>query len=232
MLSLTNVSAGYGKTVVLENVNFALDAGQTIAVLGRNGVGKTTLIQTIVGHADLHSGRIDFANRDISRMNPYLRARLGIGLVPQEREIFKSLTVEENIDVAARPGKWTKERVRELFPILAERRANLGGQLSGGEQQMLAIARALVGNPSILLLDEPLEGLAPVISEMVLAALDKLKGDHLAMLLIEQKATVALEVASKALVLDRGRVTYFGDTKELLADQTRLWSVMGSMVAR
>ncbi len=231
MLSLNHVHAGYGKTVILEDVSFDLAAGQTIAVLGRNGVGKTTLIQTIMGHSDLHSGQVSLRGRDISKDDAYVRSCLGLGLVPQEREIFRSLSVEENLDVAARPGKWTKDRVQKLFPILVSRSKNLGGQLSGGEQQMLAIARALVGNPSVLLLDEPLEGLAPVISEQVLAALEKLRDEDLSVLLIEQKATVALEFASKAIVLDRGRMTFFGDGKSLLADESQLWRLMGSTVA-
>ena len=163
-LALHDVSAGYGETVVLEGVSLGVAAGGTLAVLGRNGVGKTTLLATVLGHTTLHAGRIAFRGQPICRLRPFQRARLGIGYVPQEREIFPSLNVDENLSVAARAGtRWTRERVYQLFPSLAVRRRNMGNQLSGGEQQMLAIGRALMGNPSLLLLDEPLEGLAPVI---------------------------------------------------------------------
>jgi branched-chain amino acid transport system ATP-binding protein len=162
-LILAGVDAGYGETVVIEGVSLALPLGKTLAVLGRNGVGKTTLLATIMGHTDLRAGRIGFAGQDISNLPAYLRSRLGIGFVPQEREVFRSLTVAENLSVSARRGAWTEARIYDLFPPLAERRAHSGNQLSGGEQQMLAIGRALMGNPLLLLMDEPLEGLAPVI---------------------------------------------------------------------
>ncbi len=191
-LVLERVSAGYGETVVLEGVALELAPGGTLTVLGRNGVGKTTLLATIMGHTRLRGGNIRFAGREITRLPPYRRARLGIGFVPQEREIFPSLTVEENLAVAARPGKWSLARVYNFFPSLAERRRNHGDQLSGGEQQMLAIGRALMGNPSLLLMDEPLEGLAPVIVDALLAGLDRLKReDDLALLLVEQHARLA-----------------------------------------
>jgi len=222
-LALDKVVAGYGETIVLEDVSLALPPGGTLAVLGRNGVGKTTLVSTIMGHATLHRGGIVFDGAEIARLPAYRRSRLGIGLVPQEREIFGSLTVEENLAVAARPGKWSVARVYDFFPSLAARRSNRGTQLSGGEQQMLAIGRALMGNPTLLLMDEPLEGLAPVIVDAVLAGLERLKHeDDLALLLIEQRARVALEFCGEAIVFDRGRVVFSGASRELLDAPDRL----------
>ncbi|HEX4171830.1 MAG TPA: ABC transporter ATP-binding protein [Acetobacteraceae bacterium] len=228
-LALHEVSAGYNETMVLERVSISLREGGTLAVLGRNGVGKSTLLATVLGHTALHAGQIVFRGRPIDRLRPFQRARLGIGYVPQEREIFPSLTVQENLLVAARSGsRWTRERIYALFPALAERRRNLGNQLSGGEQQMLAIGRALMGDPSLLLLDEPLEGLAPVIVDALLAALHRLREDEgLAMLLVEQHARLALEFAPQAAVLNRGRVVYHGPSHALLADQRRLAELVG-----
>jgi branched-chain amino acid transport system ATP-binding protein len=227
-LSLEEVSAGYGETVVLEGISLTLSPGQTLTVLGRNGVGKTTLLATIMGHTRLHSGDIRFAGEKIAGLPPYRRARLGIGFVPQEREIFPSLTVEENLTVAERPGQWTLESVYEFFPSLAERRRNHGNQLSGGEQQMLAIGRALMGNPTLLLMDEPLEGLAPVIVDALLAGLSRLKReDELALLLVEQHAKLALELAQSAIVLDRGAIVFAGASRELLDAPEHLNALMG-----
>jgi branched-chain amino acid transport system ATP-binding protein len=227
-LILEAVSAGYGDTVVLEGIALDLPPGRTLAVLGRNGVGKTTLLATIMGHTRLHGGSIRFTGREIAVQPPYRRARLGIGFVPQEREIFPSLTVEENLQVAERPGRWSLARIYEFFPSLAERRRNRGNQLSGGEQQMLAIGRGLMGNPSLLLMDEPLEGLAPVIVDALLAGLDRLKReDQLAILLVEQHAQLALELAPDAIVLDRGRIVYAGASRELLDDAQRVAKLMG-----
>ena len=227
-LVLTGVRAGYGRTVVLDNVALALPAGATLAVLGRNGVGKTTLLATIMGHTTLHGGSIRFQGQGIAQMPPHGRCRLGIGFVPQEREIFPSLTLEENLLVAARPGRWTIERVYEFFPSLAERRRNHGNQLSGGEQQMLAIGRALMGNPLVILMDEPLEGLAPVIVDALLAGLDRLKReDDLAILLVEQHARLALQFAENALILDRGTAVYSGPCGALLDDADRLDQLIG-----
>jgi branched-chain amino acid transport system ATP-binding protein len=227
-LALAGVSAGYGETVVLEGIVLELAPGGTLAVLGRNGVGKTTLLATIMGHTRLRGGAIRFAGREVTRLPPYRRARLGIGFVPQEREIFPSLTVEENLAVAARPGKWSLARVYNFFPSLAERRRNHGDQLSGGEQQMLAIGRALMGNPSLLLMDEPLEGLAPVIVDALLAGLDRLKReDDLALLLVEQHARLALEMAQDAIILDRGAIVFAGASRELLDAPDRLDALMG-----
>ena len=227
-LTLEEVSAGYGETVVLEGISLTLSPGQTLAVLGRNGVGKTTLLATIMGHTRLHSGAIRFAGGEIASLPPYRRARLGIGFVPQEREIFPSLTVEENLTVAQRPGQWTLAKVYDFFPSLAERRRNHGNQLSGGEQQMLAIGRALMGNPMLLLMDEPLEGLAPVIVDALLAGLERLKReDDLALLLVEQHAQLALELAQNAIVLDRGVIVFAGASGELRHAPERLNALMG-----
>jgi branched-chain amino acid transport system ATP-binding protein len=229
LLALRNVTAGYGATVVLDGVSFAVDTGTTLAVLGRNGVGKTTLLSTILGHTTRHDGSIAFARQSIEHLKPYRRARLGIGTVPQEREIFPSLTVEENLTVAARGGNgWTLERVYSLFPNLAERRRGMGNQLSGGEQQMLAMARALMGNPSLLLLDEPLEGLAPVIVDRLLETLHHLRTQtQMTMLLTEQHARLALEFSDHAIILDRGRIVYGGPAAELLNDTERLSMLIG-----
>jgi len=230
-LVLDKVRAGFGETVVLEGVSLSLPPKGTLALLGRNGVGKSTLLGTIMGHTTLHGGTIAVDGRDISRMAPYRRNRLGLGWVPQEREIFRSLTVAENLDVAlprGGAGRWTVARVYELFPRLAERRAHYGIQLSGGEQQMLAIGRALMSSPSIVLMDEPLEGLAPVIVDAVLAGIEKLRrDDEVAIILVEQQAKLALGVCDQAMVLDRGRVVYAGDSAPLLAAPDRLAALMG-----
>jgi branched-chain amino acid transport system ATP-binding protein len=214
--------------VVIEGVSLDLPPGRILAVLGRNGVGKTTLLATIMGHTRLHGGNIRFAGREIAALPAYRRARLGIGFVPQEREIFPSLTVEENLTVAERPGQWCLDSVYDFFPSLAERRRNHGNQLSGGEQQMLAIGRALMGNPTLLLMDEPLEGLAPVIVDTLLAGLDRLKHESdLALLLVEQHAQLTLELAPDAIVLDRGQIVFAGRSRELLDDPQRIAGLMG-----
>ena len=207
------LDAGWGDTQVLSDVSFSLPPGEVLAVLGRNGVGKSTLLSTVMGRATQRAGFLHMAGRPIDTLPVYHRARLGIGLVPQEREIFPSLSVRENLLVAHRPARdgagWTLERVLDLFPRLGERLDNGGNQLSGGEQQMLSIARALVGNPSLLLLDEPMEGLAPVIIEQLIAALHRLREEgDLAILLVEQHVPIALQFTDRVLVLDRGTVVY------------------------
>jgi branched-chain amino acid transport system ATP-binding protein len=226
-LRLQEVRAGYGATVVLEDVGFALAERGSLAVLGRNGVGKTTLLATIMGHTTFHAGRIDYRGRSLARLPAYERSRLGIGYVPQTRDVFPSLTLEENLRVAARPGPWSLDRVYELFPRLAARRRQIGGALSGGEQQMLSIARALVGGPSLLLLDEPLEGLAPIIVDTLLEAmLHLIRDGSLTVVLVEQSAKLALEVTQEVLVLSRGRIVHHGPSAELLADPARLSSLV------
>jgi len=227
-IALDQVRAGYGEAVVLDGVSLAVPPRGTLAVLGRNGVGKTTLLATIAGHTTLHGGRISLDGRDLARLAPHRRWRLGIGWVPQEREIFRSLSVEENLLVAERPGRWTLARVYDLFPSLFERRRHWGNQLSGGEQQMLAIGRALMGNPGVLLMDEPLEGLAPVIVDIVLRSIDRLQAeDQLALLLVEQHARLALAATERAIVLDRGKIVHEGESRALLAAPERLSGLMG-----
>ena len=226
-LKLARVRAGYGPTVVLEDVQLLLPDRGSLAVLGRNGVGKTTLLATIMGHTTFHAGSIEYHGRPITRLPVYERSRLGIGYVPQTRDIFPSLSVEENLRVAALPGGWPLDRVCELFPRLAERRRHMGNQISGGEQQMLAIGRALMGGPSLLLLDEPLEGLAPMIVDVLLKVMQRLiRAEALAVVLVEQSAKLALEMTEEALVLSRGRIVHHGPSAELLADPERLASLI------
>jgi branched-chain amino acid transport system ATP-binding protein len=225
MLELHDVRAGYGDAVVLDGISLTVPRNSSVALLGRNGVGKSTLLLTIMGYTRLHGGAIAWQGQDISRLAPHQRARLGIGWVAQEREIFPSLTLEENLSVAARPGPWTLERVYALFPRLKERRANLGNQLSGGEQQMLAIARALMINPALLLLDEPLEGLAPIIVEELASALRNVEG--MAMILVEQHAEIALSLTREALVIERGRVAHAGPSAALRSNEALLERYVG-----
>ncbi|WP_247538924.1 ABC transporter ATP-binding protein [Ralstonia pseudosolanacearum] len=219
LLSLERVTAGYGNAVVLDDVSFGLDAGGSLALLGRNGVGKTTLLATLMGFTRLHGGRIRWRGADIARVPPHRRARAGLGWVPQERWMFPSLTVEEHLTAVARPGAWDVARVYRTFPRLEERRRNLGNQLSGGEQQMVAIARALVTNPALLLLDEPMEGLAPIIVQELGRAIRALVNEGgMAVILVEQHARLALELTRRALVLDRSRIVHASASADLLAD--------------
>jgi branched-chain amino acid transport system ATP-binding protein len=232
LLALDNVRAGYGSAVVLDGVSFSLPERGGLAVLGRNGVGKSTLILTIMGNTRIGRGRVLWRGEDITRLPPHRRALGGIGWVAQEREIFVSLTVEENLTVAARAGRWNLPAVYDLFPRLAERRHNLGNQLSGGEQQMLAIARALMTNPALLLLDEPLEGLAPVVVEELATAIRRMTGEGAsAFILVEQHADIALSLMQKAIVIERGRVAYSGGSAELLADHAALDRLIGLRLA-
>jgi branched-chain amino acid transport system ATP-binding protein len=223
---LRGLRAGYGATVVLEALDLRIGRGECVAVLGRNGVGKSTLLATIMGHTTLQDGAILFAGQDIGRWRPHRRARAGLGWVPQEREIFPSLTVQDNLAVATRPGGWSVARAFELFPRLRERSRHAGQALSGGEQQMLAIARALVGNPSALLLDEPFEGLAPIVVEQLAEVIRHLRADDaMTMLLVEQRTDVALELAERAVVMERGRVV-FDDASARLKDDADLLHVL------
>jgi branched-chain amino acid transport system ATP-binding protein len=228
LLALDQVRAGYGPAVVLDGISLALPERGALAVLGRNGVGKSTLLLTIMGFTQVGRGRVLWQGVDIGRYPPHRRALAGIGWVAQEREIFASLSVEENLTVAARTGRWDLPSVYDLFPRLAERRRNLGNQLSGGEQQMLAIARALMTNPALLLLDEPLEGLAPIVVEELSSAIRRMtrEGSN-AFILVEQHADVALSLAEAALVLERGRIIYSGPSADLIADQTTLDRLVG-----
>jgi branched-chain amino acid transport system ATP-binding protein len=231
-LELNGVFAGYGETVVLEGITLTLEAGETLSIIGRNGVGKSTLLSTVMGHTTLHGGTIRLHGQDVSHVATYKRVAAGLALVPQEREIFPSLTLKENLDVAARPGPWTIKAVYELFPKLAERQGNRGNQLSGGEQQMLAIGRALVGNPSVLLMDEPSEGLAPVIVEELARAVKRLtQAGSLAMILVEQNSRLALDIAPRAVVMDRGRVIYDGQSATLRDDPAKLDQLIGVVKA-
>ena len=229
LLELREVRAGYGEAVVLEGVSLALDQTASLAVLGRNGVGKSTLLLTIMGYCTLKQGQVLWKGADISALQPHRRARLGIGWVAQEREIFPSLSVQENLTVAARAGRWGLQEVFALFPRLAERRSNMGNQLSGGEQQMLAIARALMTNPELLLLDEPLEGLAPIIVEELAAALKNLDG--MAVLLVEQHTDIALELTRDVLVIERGAVVHRARSADFARDTQTLERYVGLKVA-
>ena len=232
LLSLSDVRAGYGAGIVLDGVTFDLPERGSLALLGRNGVGKSTLILTVMGMTQIVRGRILWRGADITGEPPHRRARAGIGWVAQEREIFSALTVEENLTVAARPGRWELQSVYDLFPRLAERRRNFGNQLSGGEQQMLAIARALMTNPALLLLDEPLEGLAPIIVEELGAAIRRMTSEGSnAFILVEQHADIALSLTETALVIERGRIVHAGPSAALLADQAALDRLIGLRLA-
>ena len=234
LLRIDQLSAGYGEAVVLHDIDLRLNEGETLALLGRNGTGKTTLIDTLVGATTQHGGQIHLGGVPIQHMASHLRAEAGIGWVPQERNIFKSLSVHENLTSVARPARsaqhraWTPERVYELFPRLAERKDNLGTQLSGGEQQMLAVARALVLNPRLLLLDEPLEGLAPIIVEELLRAMERLtREEGLSAIIVEQHPQAILKISHQAVVLDHGTVVHSGSAQELLAQPDLLDKLLG-----
>ncbi len=223
ILAVSGLRAGYGETVILEDIDFVLPERGSLAVLGRNGVGKTTLLATILGRTTWHSGAIKYKNHNIEKLEIYERCRRGVGYVPQTREIFTSLTVEENLTVAQAPGKWTLAQIYDLFPNLSNRRSNRGNQLSGGEQQMLAIGRALMSNPGILLMDEPFEGLAPIIIDSILKVVERLvREESLAIILVEQHAKLALRVTQDALVMSRGRIIHSGPSAALLADDALL----------
>ena len=228
LLDIQGLRCGHGESVVLSDINLSLKAGASLALLGRNGTGKTTLIDTLVGVAQRHAGRITLQGHDIHHLPAHQRAAAGIGWVPQERNIFKSLTVEQNLSAVARPGAWNAARVYALFPRLAERKKNLGTQLSGGEQQMLAFGRALVLNPKLLLLDEPLEGLAPIIVQELLSAIKRVaREEGLSSVVVEQHPHMVLGVTDEAVVLDRGSIAYRASSAALLADPTPLDTWLG-----
>jgi branched-chain amino acid transport system ATP-binding protein len=223
LLRLEKLVAGYGEAKVLAQVDLTLDEGKSLALLGRNGAGKTTLLNSIIGVTTRHAGKVHFGGRDITRSRAESRAALGIGWVPQERNIFRSLTVEENLTAIARPGPWGVERVYGMFPRLKERKANLGNQLSGGEQQMLAVGRALMLNPKLLLLDEPLEGLAPIIVDELLAAIRRIvTGEGMSAIIVEQKARKVLPLTDEVVLLERGGIVYQGAAEDLLASPETL----------
>ena len=229
LLEVRELSAGYGAAVVLEAIGFSLAEGESLALLGRNGVGKSTLITTLMGLTTRHAGSIVFAGAELGKVATFARARAGLGWVPQERGVFRSLTVAEHLRVVARPGEWNDERIFALFPALKARARQRGDQLSGGEQQMLAIGRALVTNPRLLLMDEPMEGLAPVIVEQLGRAIRELRDrTRMSLILVEQHARLALALTDTALVLDRGRIVHRGPSAALAADaalQERLLAV-------
>jgi branched-chain amino acid transport system ATP-binding protein len=228
LLAFDQVVAGYGNAVVLHRLGFTLQQGQSLAVLGRNGVGKTTLLETLMGNTHVMQGAIRWQGADITRWPAHRRSRAGLGWVPQEREVFPSLTVEENLIVVARPGPWNLPRLYQFFPRLKERRGNYGNQLSGGEQQMLAIGRALMTNPKLLLLDEPMEGLAPIIVEELAASIRRLcESEGLASIVVEQHPVLALEMTHRAIVLERGTVVHAGSSAALAADASVLENLLG-----
>ena len=231
LLSLRNVTAGYGEAVVLDDVSLDIEEGSGLALLGRNGVGKSTLIETIMGFTTLFSGSVHWRGKDITRLKPFQRAQAGIGWIPQERDIFSTLSVEENLTVIASKGQnsqWDLAKVYELFPRLKERSENKGSQLSGGEQQMLAIARTLMTNPSMLLLDEPLEGLAPIVVEELIETITRMCNEAgMTLVLVEQHADTALAMTDNAIIIERGRIAHSGTSADLMADHATLDRYIG-----
>jgi branched-chain amino acid transport system ATP-binding protein len=223
LLAVEGLTAGYGESVVLDDVSLTMEEGDSLALLGRNGMGKTTLLVTLMGLTRRHRGSLRWRGGDLSTLPTHRRSRAGLGWVPQERFMFPSLTVEEHLTVVARPGHWNVARVYEVFPRLAERRGNFGSQLSGGEQQMLAIGRALMVNPRLLLLDEPMEGLAPIIVQELMSVIRELITDSgMAVIVVEQHAKLALSLTRSAVVLERGRVVHRAPSETLLADPATL----------
>lgn len=228
MLEVVDLTGGWGPTTIVERLSLSVSAGETVAIVGRNGVGKTTLLELVAGRAERQSGEIRVSGRDVCRLSIHERARVGIGYVPQQREVFRSLTVSEHLAIAARPGHWSREMVLELFPSLSARLNSLGAHLSGGEQQMLAIARALITNPSILLMDEPSEGLAPVVVEQLVSAIRSLVGgSNLSVLLVEQRIDIALDLASRCIVMDRGKIVRDSNSEDYRNGTIDIGGMMG-----
>jgi branched-chain amino acid transport system ATP-binding protein len=228
VLEVQALRGGWGPTTVVDGIDLAVAAGEVVAIIGRNGVGKSTLLEVIVGRARRHAGVIRIGGADVADQAIHRRSRLGLGYVPQEREVFKSLTVRENLAVAQRPGAWNATAAFDLFPSLRNRKHNLASQLSGGEQQMLSIARALVGNPRLLIMDEPSEGLAPVIVEQLVTALSAIARDgSMAFLLVEQRIDAALELSRRCLVMDRGRFVHEADSAMLRRNPERIGDLLG-----
>ena len=228
MLEVVDLTGGWGPTTIVERLSLSVSAGETVAIVGRNGVGKTTLLELVAGRAQRQSGEIRVSGRDVCRLSIHERARVGIGYVPQQREVFRSLTVSEHLAIAARPGHWSRDMVLELFPSLSARLNSLGAHLSGGEQQMLAIARALITNPSILLMDEPSEGLAPVVVEQLVSAIRSLVGGStLSVLLVEQRIDIALDLASRCIVMDRGKIVRDSSSEDYRNGTIDIGGMMG-----
>jgi branched-chain amino acid transport system ATP-binding protein len=228
MLEVRGLHGGWGETTVIENLDLTIPGGESVALIGRNGVGKTTTLELVTGRAQRHSGSIRLDGEDLSAVRTYARSRAGIGYVPQEREVFGSLTVRENLSVARRPGPWTEERLFALFPPLAERASSLSGRLSGGEQQMLSIARALRGNPKLLLMDEPTEGLAPVVVEQLTDTIRQItRSGELSVLIVEQRVDLALELTDRCLVMDRGQIVADAPSAQLAGQDWMLSSIIG-----
>ena len=228
MLETRKLRGGWGPTLVVEDFSMRIGRGETLAILGRNGVGKTTLLELLIGRAQRRGGAVLLNGEDIAMLPSHVRACRGLGYVPQGREVFASLTVEEHLQIAQRPGEWTRSDVVQLFPRLGERLGSHGNQLSGGEQQMLAIARALLGNPRVLLMDEPFEGLAPIIVEHLVASIRRIvQSGSLALMLVEQRVDIALDLSDRCVVMDRGRCVFAGDSAALAGDEARLATLMG-----
>lgn len=228
MLELCNLVGGWASTTIIEGVSLIVEPGETVAIIGRNGVGKSTLLEIVTSRAKLRAGRIILSGEDVTALSTHNRARRGLGYVPQQREVFPSLSVKEHLAIAQRPGRWDKTAVLRLFPSLEARLDHLGRQLSGGEQQMLAIARALLGNPSVLLMDEPSEGLAPIVVEQLVQAIRSfVRESAMAVLLVEQRIDIAVDLARRYVVIDRGRVVHAGPTSNLQAAPSELARIMG-----